>query len=1829
MELLNRICSKMVGHILHDDHPAALLSRFSAPHVENNRREMAAYATLAAAKVFRKNYNVNSDLARQAHTQKVSLRRTSLESLCPPREPPICMPASERYRTHDGTCNNKRRQRWGASQMPFSRFLPPEYGDGVDTVRKSVDGGTLSSSRFVSLLVHGARDGEAALTLMLAQWGQLLDHDLTSTAQPRSINGSVPSCCGNKDFHPSCFPIKVPLDDPWLSSLKVRCLEFLRSAPAQRRDCVLSWREQTNQATSYIDASPIYSNSVKSSDSARVFRNGLLIFGRGNPNDDVCQRGAIATNCIRSGDGRSGEQPGLLALHHVWVGEHNHIATRLSEMNQHWSDEKIYQETRRIIGAMFQHITYREFLPIVLGKEVVRLFELELLTSGYYEGYDSKTNPGVANAFAAAAFRFGHSLVQNSYIRCDRFHNVLSNNVSLHEEFQRGDIGSVGSLHRLIRGMANQRALQRDEFITPELTNHLFQTPGFPFGLDLAAINIQRGRDHGIPPYTHWRVPCGLSAINTWEEFSKVVGPESARRISHAYQNVHDIDLFVGGIAERPVVGGLVGPTFACIIAQQFSNSRKGDRFWYENAGFESSFTPAQLHSIRKVTLASVLCRSVGGGTFQPHIFLPPDGPLNQRLPCGVGPLAEFDLDPWLEQDPFANPQPVSVQQHTVSPIRVQTIRPPTESPRPPLVPAALPQPPLPPPERPPNLPPMPHPPPTIEPPVLDRIFEIVQSEIDANAPIPDEFLNRRPPPTREPIFIPSFSVASGINRFKNNSKINDKLDLKRKGSTGHVTKQKPVPGVNNKLDKNSRKGSHRHGVLQSTTRRTIVVNNIPIELRHASSGGSTEGGSTTPKHKDSKLESRIEDAVDLVTEVPILEENGSNDTLGGIVSSAEISESRTEDQKLNNAENPITEVLLQLGLRGDGSQPEDAINIGHHDALTRNLQDAINIGHHDALTRNLQDSEMSNIQLRLEGQTNDVDKGTTNEPRNNESLSSEIIKDLDEGNINNETDNHNMLLGKQGNTQEVTTMTTQRDFDGNKSGIETIDSTISFSKDNEVEVTESITKPVKDELLLNKYTEEHREKFPTTESFLKTTKDYLEMNRSTEDFREKFSSTTDKSKLIEPQISDEAIGIDVSTKVTANTLFSNDSDIDPLANSLPLDHRRVQRKLVLPTTIKPQSELLNLTLLREALKPNLSIPLQEKSLTTKLPKPIKASVQNLELRQYQKRPSHSKQPHKVIVDASNGNGQYEIEINIRQTNKSPIPLESTSDYSTNYKSKPYEQYTNSYANYPSTTPLYAYLQHAPGQPSQPLTHNQRTKPPTIIFINEHEEYGSTTRHPGFVHSIVGWNSGNSRPLTSDSSFAERPGYDSVLSRPLSSNILPTNFQNLRPAAVSSFSQTQLNGGVAQAASQAVSNGQYGSITGFASANGADSTFSFNIRPKPDLTNINRPDGIGTYGLIPQVPPKNWYNKGKPDYGDQNPTYEVPYREGAHTPFSTSHTYYMRKKHRPQLKNGAYYNSEPEVRDFDYVSRTLTTTQNISALEEFEDVLDEDYTYDDDEEEIGNSPLIRKFNKDGYLRPELMTGTLNETLDFEQTTTVATSEKLDDNYVLPAMNSTKEIPKDSRRDNIQALSVNYPDSQGKQLNNNIFAEELQGHETPFDEDEGNSFEEDDEVKAQLEVQQKKINILKRHQEQIAFAPINILTKPERPDNWVIYDSPEEEEPLLPQLPDLNQDLSPSAEIPKPMRENIWLSLANFKRKLPFENNELPSIVNDTVITPISNTNNNVTDSTLIDIDVNTSTELDTKVESTESPELQTFTDSRDFMESEFTTSRNDATANSD
>lgn len=90
---------------------------------------------------------------------------------------------------------------------------------------------------------------------------------------------------------------------------------------------------------------------------------------------DLCRGQSGHLRCFHAGDKRVNEQPGLIALHTIFMRAHNKIATELSHINPHWRDEKLYQETRRIIGAIMQHITFKEFLPIVLGNSMfIRLF---------------------------------------------------------------------------------------------------------------------------------------------------------------------------------------------------------------------------------------------------------------------------------------------------------------------------------------------------------------------------------------------------------------------------------------------------------------------------------------------------------------------------------------------------------------------------------------------------------------------------------------------------------------------------------------------------------------------------------------------------------------------------------------------------------------------------------------------------------------------------------------------------------------------------------------------------------------------------------------------------------------------------------------------------------------------------------------------------------------------------------------------------------------------------------------------------------------------------------------------------------------------------------------------------------------------------------------------------------------------------------------------------------------------------------------------------------------------------------------------------------------
>lgn len=142
------------------------------------------------------------------------------------------------------------------------------------------------------------------------------------------------------------------------------------------------------------------------------------------------------------------------------------------------------------------------------------------------------------------------------------------------------------------------------QMLNSELTEHLF-TAAHAVSLDLAAMNIQRGRDHALGTYMQYRKICNLSTASTFEELVDIRDASVRQKLKELYGTTENIDLWVGGILEDQLPTAKVGPLFRCIIIDQFRRLRDGDRFWYENAGI---FKPEQLSQIKQTSLARVLC---------------------------------------------------------------------------------------------------------------------------------------------------------------------------------------------------------------------------------------------------------------------------------------------------------------------------------------------------------------------------------------------------------------------------------------------------------------------------------------------------------------------------------------------------------------------------------------------------------------------------------------------------------------------------------------------------------------------------------------------------------------------------------------------------------------------------------------------------------------------------------------------------------------------------------------------------------------------------------------------------------------------------------------------------------------------------------------------------------------------------------------------------------------------------------------------------------------------------------------------------------------------
>lgn len=548
------------------------------------------------------------------------------------REMPNCtdMCFHSKYRSIDGTCNNVLHPTWGASLTAFRRLAKPTYENGFSlpigwTKEKLYAGFQKPSARLVSTSLISTKEitPDDRITHMVMQWGQFLDHDMDhAIPSVSSESWDGVDCKKTCEFAPPCYPIEVPPNDPRINNR--RCIDLVRSSSICGSGMTsvffdsVQHREQINQLTSYIDASQVYGFTEAFATELRNLTtdDGLLRVGVHFPNhrdmlpfaapqDGMdCRRNLDENqmNCFVAGDIRVNEQVGLLAMHTIWMREHNRIAIALKDINPHWDGDTLYHEARKIVGAQMQHITYKHWLPLVIGESGIQML-------GEYKGYNSSMNPTIANEFATAAFRFGHTIINPILHRLNSsFEPIPQGNLQLHKAFfAPWRLVYEGGVDPLMRGMFAAAAKLKlpGQNLNTELTEKLFQT-AHAVALDLAAINIQRGRDHGIPGYNVYRTFCNLSEAKTFDDLAKEITDKDVRdKLKELYGHPDNIDVWVGGTLEDQVEGGKVGPLFQCLLVEQFRRLRDGDRFYYENP---SVFLPQQLEQIKQANLGRVLC---------------------------------------------------------------------------------------------------------------------------------------------------------------------------------------------------------------------------------------------------------------------------------------------------------------------------------------------------------------------------------------------------------------------------------------------------------------------------------------------------------------------------------------------------------------------------------------------------------------------------------------------------------------------------------------------------------------------------------------------------------------------------------------------------------------------------------------------------------------------------------------------------------------------------------------------------------------------------------------------------------------------------------------------------------------------------------------------------------------------------------------------------------------------------------------------------------------------------------------------------------------------
>ncbi|XP_022705418.1 dual oxidase-like isoform X3 [Varroa jacobsoni] len=557
--------------------------------------------------------------------------------------PPARHVHAEKQR-YDGWYNNLAHQDWGAVESQLVRKAPSSYADGVYMLA----GEDRPSPRILSQALMKGEDGLPSvrnLTVLFVFFGQVISSEV--------LMASEPGC--PIEFH----RIKINRCDEMYDK-KCRGEKYMPFHRAiydsKTGQSPNNPREQINMGTSWIDGSFVYSTSETWVNTMRSFKNGTFRATEGKLPPRNKERVPLFNSpparylgimnperMFILGDPRTNQNPGLLAfgiLFHRW---HNVLAERALKEHPDWGDEEIFLHARRWVIASLQNIIMYEYVPTLLDESM-----------SPYSGYKPDVHPGISHEFQSAAFRFSHTSIPPGLYR--RTANCTFPKTRTGRSAMRmcstwwlsEEVLLENGIDELLMGMSSQIAEKEDHVMCSDVRDKLFGPMEFS-RRDLAALDIMRGRDSGLPDYNTVRKYFNLDPVTDWQtigEKLKSASQELVERLYTLYKgNLNNIDLFVGGMLESE--GGRPGELFRKIIKEQFERLRDADRFWFENTN-NGLFSKEEIEQIRKISLWDVIVNasdSIPPEAMQRNVFVhseddpcPQPGQINSTAlePCMI-----------------------------------------------------------------------------------------------------------------------------------------------------------------------------------------------------------------------------------------------------------------------------------------------------------------------------------------------------------------------------------------------------------------------------------------------------------------------------------------------------------------------------------------------------------------------------------------------------------------------------------------------------------------------------------------------------------------------------------------------------------------------------------------------------------------------------------------------------------------------------------------------------------------------------------------------------------------------------------------------------------------------------------------------------------------------------------------------------------------------------------------------------------------------------------------------------------------------------------------